>query len=109
MRQTCDKSSGDWVRHNDKYNGNCACEPFQRNGTHGRYCDDDIDVAVDKFLPKGGIAIDLLGRKFVQELDVLALDVSEIGEGLNKHGEILALLLSAARVPEHTDSRDLPA
>ena len=99
MRQTCDKSSADRVRHNDKHNGNCACDLLEGNSSGWRYRDGDINVTFDKLLCENRIPIELLSRKFVQELDALALDVAEIAKCLDEHGKVLTFLLRAARMP----------
>jgi hypothetical protein len=109
MRQTCDKSEADRVRHNDKHDGNRACDLLQRNGTRRRYGDGDIDIAFDKLLGENRIASELLGGKPVQEFGVPVLDVTEIAKRLDEHREVLTLLFRAAGMPEHADSGDLPA
>jgi hypothetical protein len=109
MRQTCNKSEANRVRHNDKHDGNRACDLLQRNGTGHRYSDGDIDITFDKLPCKNRIPIDLLGGKLVQEFDVFALDVTEIAKRLDEHREVLTLFFRAAGMPEHADSGDLPA
>src|ERR1700730_8585999 len=109
MRQTCEEAGANRVWYNDKHDRNRACDLLQCSGASLRDSDGDIDVTFDHLSCEDRVPIGLLGRKFVQEFDVLALDITEIAKRLDKRREVLTFLFRAAGMPEHTDSSDSPA
>jgi hypothetical protein len=108
VRKACDQAISDRIGLDYEDYGYGARNLFECPCAGRGYRNDDIWFGLNELPGKAAKADGLFCRKLVQEGDIPAIGVTELGERVDQDIEIFPLLLSIRRVPKDANDRNMP-